>query len=113
MRAPGGRFRPATAIKDKPKNREVRVSQSKTNANISEIDGPYYPVRLSWIPRAGELIDLWSFIDQRAGDQPVHRYEVVQVVHKIHDIDPSKPDAEGAHFVTVHVRPAGSPFFEG
>lgn len=80
-----------------------------TNANIQEINGgAYYQVRLEWVPRVGELIDLWSFVDQASGDAPAHRYEVVQVVHKFQDVSKK---SEGAHFVTIHVRPSGSNSF--
>lgn len=77
------------------------------NANICEIDGPYYPVRLEWLPRKGDLIDLYSFLDTEK-----KKYEVVQVVHKLYDI--SKEIAQshkGHHFVDVHVRPSTSAFF--
>lgn len=82
------------------------------NANISEIDGPHYPVRLEWIPRVGDLIDLYSFIDTATKHPPVHRYEVVQIVHKMYDVtDKVSGGEEGHHFVTVHVKPSQSHFF--
>ena len=84
------------------------------NANIAEIDGAYYQVRLEWVPRIGELIDLWSFKDQADNLPPAHRYEVVQVIHKIHDVTDKLPDRQdGAHFVTVLVRPSQSMYFGG
>jgi len=85
---------------------------TEPNANISEIDGPYFPVHLQWIPRVGELIDLWSSLDAASGYPPFHWYEVVQVVHKIHDVS-NKTGGEGAHFVTVVVRPSSSHYFQG
>jgi hypothetical protein len=82
------------------------------NGNIAEINGPYYAVRFQWIPRVGELIDLWSFVDQADGHTPAKRYQVVQVVHKMQDItEKSTASREGAHFVTVYVNQAESQFF--
>jgi hypothetical protein len=83
------------------------MAELPINANISEIDGAFYPVRLEWVPRVGELIDLWSFADEAASHPPGHRYEVVQVVHKLHDLtEKSHVAREGYHFVTVYVRPS-------
>lgn len=47
------------------------MSNLPIEANICEIDGAYYPVRLHAIPRVGELIDLFSFIEQAAQEPPV------------------------------------------
>ena len=80
------------------------------NANVSEVGGAYYPVHLEWVPRVGELIDLWSFIDQASGHAPAHRYEVLQVVHKLHDVSEK---GDGAQFVTVFVKPSTSTLFGG
>jgi hypothetical protein len=85
------------------------MAELPINANISEIDGAYYPVQLKWVPRVGELIDLWSFIDQVGNYPPMHHYEVVQVVHKLYDV--TDHAREGHHFVTVYVRPSQSNFF--
>lgn len=75
------------------------------DANISEIDGPHYPVRLACLPHVGDLIDLYSFIDTATKHPPAHRYEVVRVVHKMYDVtDKVSEAADGHHFVTVVVR---------
>ena len=50
------------------------MAELPINANISEVDGAYYPVRLLWVPRVGELIDLYSFIDTVDHNQPAHRF---------------------------------------
>jgi hypothetical protein len=78
-------------------------------ATICEVGGAYYPVRLTWLPRVGEFIDLLSLIDQRAGHPARHRYEVVGVVHALQDT----PDGSsaGRHAVTVHVKPSESELF--
>ena len=81
------------------------------NANISEVDGPHYPARLTWIPRVGELIDLYSFLDTSTNHAPRHFYEVVNVVHKLHDVTEKEPT--GYHFVTVLVKRSQSSHFSG
>jgi hypothetical protein len=82
-------------------------------ANICEIDGVYYPVKLHSVPRVGELIDLFSFIEQANNRSPMKHYEVVQVVHKIYDVAEKIPQSkDGQHFVTVFVKPSDSKFFE-
>lgn len=83
-------------------------------ANIVEIDdGPFFPVRLFSIPSVGELIDLWSLIDQKAGHHPRRHYEVVAVVHKLYDIpNDADPGRMGGHFVTVFAKPSTSPYFK-
>mgnify|MGYP000882980320 CR=1 FL=1 len=89
------------------------MSNSKINANICEINqGAYYPVKLNAIPNVGDLIDLWSFIDQADNYQPIKHYEVVQVVHKLHDVSDKIPRTqEGHHFVNVFVKPVESKYF--
>src|SRR5208282_6820504 len=37
------------------------------NANIADVDGGFYPVRMRTVPRVGEVIHLWSHADQLAG----------------------------------------------
>ena len=77
------------------------------DANIYEIDGAYYPVKLHAIPQRGDVIDLWSFIDQTDGYEPRKNYEVVRILHKIYDhSDKSPAGADGHHSVTVLVKPA-------
>lgn len=76
-------------------------------------DGPYYEVRLHSIPRIGELIVLFSFVDMNSGHPPKKHYEVVQVVHDLHDVSEKIPQAkEGVHSVTVFVKPFQSPFLK-
>ncbi len=79
------------------------------NATIKEVDGAHYPVRLNWVPRIGELIDLYSLIDASTGDPPDHQYEVVQVVHRLYDV--TKKEPEGFHFITVFVKPSSASLF--
>lgn len=81
------------------------MTELPINANISEIDGPYYAVKLQWVPRAGELIDLWTFTEQAEHGSPVHHYEVVQVVHRITTaLDKGGREHKGQHVVTIHVK---------
>jgi hypothetical protein len=89
------------------------MNKLSIEANICEIEGPYYQVRLHSVPRVGELIDLFSFLDQSTNDPPVKHYEVVQVVHKIYDVSEKIPHSkDGQHFVSVFVKPSDSKFFE-
>lgn len=83
------------------------------NANICEVNGLYYPVRLAWLPRPGDLIDLYSYLEAAAKRPDVKRYyEVVQVVHELRDIaEKVQQSHHGYHFVTVHVKPSQSSFF--
>ncbi len=82
-------------------------------ANICEIGGAYYPVKLHAVPRVGELINLFSFIDQRDDFPPNKNYEVVQVIHELHDAHPKiKQSKDGCHCVTVFVKPSKSKFFK-
>jgi hypothetical protein len=82
-------------------------------ANICEIDGAHYQVKLHAIPRVGELIDLYSFLDQSTNHPPFKHYKVVQVVHKMYDVSEKIPKSmDGYHYVSVFVRPASSKFFE-
>ena len=89
------------------------MSDLPINANICEVDGgAYYQVLLLWVPRVGELIDLWSFLDQVDGNTPVHRYEVVQVIHKVHDVaEKVSQSHKGHHFVEILVKPSQSSSF--
>lgn len=89
------------------------MSKPPIQANIVETDsGIYYPVRLYVVPRAGELIKLFSFIEQADKRPPVRRYEVVQIVHDVHDVTERVSQSEGGHhFVTVFVKPSDSEFF--
>jgi hypothetical protein len=83
-------------------------------ANISEIGGPYYQVKLAAVPRVGELIELYSFLDAKAKspDGPMKRYRVVEVLHHVRDVaEEIWQSKDGCHHVTVIVKPAHSKFF--
>lgn len=49
--------------------------------------GAFFHARFQWVPRVGELIDLYSFLDasQKRPDAR-HFYVVVAVVHEMHDV---------------------------
>lgn len=78
----------------------MKNSEVPANANIAEVDdGPYYRVKLQWLPRKGDKIELWPLLpNEPAGI----RYEVVDIVHELHGVTEKSPD--GHHFVTVMVR---------
>jgi hypothetical protein len=78
--------------------------QANANADVAFVDGPSYPVRLAWLPREGDLLDLYSFVDKSTGKKPSHRGEVVRVVHYLHDVSDKTDNQQGHHFVTVHVK---------
>lgn len=89
------------------------MNKPTIEAHICEIGGAYYPVKIHTIPNIGDLIDLWSFIDQADNYSPVKHYEVVRVVHKIHDISEKIPDTkDGYHFVSIFVKPSDSELFQ-
>lgn len=83
------------------------MQKPRINAHIQEI-GPisaYYPVHLTWVPRVGELIQLTSFLDIASGHQSMHWFEVVQILHEVHDVVDGDEQTYGAdHFVRVMVR---------
>ena len=82
------------------------------NANIVDEEGVFYQVKLNWIPRVGELIDLYSHVDQSDNKQSKHHYEVIHVVHLIHDVtNKVERSLKGAHFVTIRVRRSTNEFF--
>jgi hypothetical protein len=93
------------------------MSEIPIHANICEIEGTkgelgaYYPVRLYAIPRVGELINLFSFIDQSTNHPPVKHYKVVQIVHDVYDVQ-EKSSKRGHHFVNIFVKPTKSKFFK-
>jgi len=89
------------------------MAKEDFNANICEINqGAYYKVHLEWIPRVGDLIDLYSHLDKADGYDAKHHYEVVTVVHQVHDITDKDPaSTKGYHFPVIHVKKIESPFF--
>jgi hypothetical protein len=88
-------------------------------AQIIEInDGPYFNVTLHAVPRVGELIHLYSLVDEAANYSPNNQYEVVQILHRLYDVpeglEPNSRQAvvAGTHYVKVFVKPAASHLFE-
>ncbi len=93
---------------------ETKRQTPTIDAHISETnDGPYYPVKLHAIPRVGEFIVLWSFLDQKTkADKPRKNYEVVAVLHKVNDDGETVGDRSTAHhFVTIVVKHSSSNYF--
>lgn len=84
------------------------MSEIKFNATIQETgDGiqPYYQVQIAFVPRVGEFIDLYSFVEQAGNRPPNRNYEVIKVVHRIHDVtDRFSVSREGSHFVQIFVK---------
>jgi len=81
------------------------MSTFKALITEAEKNGAYYRVKLGCLPREGDRITLHSFVDAKNGDDPHHAYEVVGVVHEIHDIPEDDPKhADGYHVVTVIVK---------
>ncbi len=84
------------------------MDKPRVNAHIQEVGeaGAYYPVRLTWTPLRGELIELTSFTDRATGSPAMHWYEVLQIVHELHDVHDGEEASYGEdHFVRVLVRP--------
>ena len=91
----------------------LRMTDLPTNAHIVELGEPddelhlstVYDVKLDFVPRVGDLIDLYSFVDTASNHQSRHFYEVVKVLHKIHDVTGKfEPSLKGHHFVKVFVK---------
>jgi hypothetical protein len=84
------------------------MNKPTVDANICIVDGPHYPVRLKWVPRVGEIINLYSLIDATAKDPDAfHSLEVEAVVHHLYDVSEKHPEG---HFVTVFAQPSRSKF---
>ena len=88
-------------------------------AQIVEInDGPYFNVTLHALPSPGDLIHLYSLVDEAAKKQTDYSYEVVQILHKVVDVPENLiPDGReamvaGNHNVTVFVKRSTSNFFD-
>src|SRR5258708_7281212 len=101
---------------------EKLMSKPEIEAQIVEIpEGTeltsYFNVTLHAVPRPGELIHLYSLVDEAAKKQTDYYYEVVQVRHKLYDVPENvAPDSRqsfvaGTHLVTVFVKPSKSNFF--
>ena len=85
------------------------------NGIISEEGGPSYHARFEWVPRKGELIDLTSFLEirQKRSNESRRFYEVVAVVHVMHDVDEGgdRPH-EGHHSLKVVVKKSKSKYLK-
>ena len=89
------------------------MSELQVEAKICEMQGDFYEVKFSAVPRVGELIDLFSVVDQAKKLPPEKYYEVVQVVHNVRDVSEEIPHSiNGSHLVTVFVKPSRSKFFK-
>jgi hypothetical protein len=67
-----------------------------------EADGLHFKVRLEWVPRIGEIIELHS-----AADKADYRYEVRSVIHQLRHIGEDAAESQrGEHWVIVHVQHA-------
>ncbi len=75
------------------------------DANISEINGPYYQVKLHTIPYVGDTVDLYSFAEAADNRHQPPLYEVVSIEHHIYDVAEKIPNShKGYHMITVHVK---------
>jgi len=95
------------------------MNKPTIEAQIVEIsNGPCFNVTLYVLPRPGDLIHLYSLVDEAAKKQTDYFYEVVQVLHKLFDVpEHLTPDSRqamvaGSHTVTVIVKHTTSNFFE-
>ncbi|MGZ5030459.1 MAG: hypothetical protein ACXV8I_07660 [Methylobacter sp.] len=81
------------------------MSELQIEANILELDGAYYPVKLHTVPRIGEEIKLFSYIDQVSGHASEKHYEVVQIIHTVRDALKDIPESWiGYHHVDILVK---------
>ena len=95
------------------------MSEPTIYAHISEVPdssavGAYYPTKLYAIPRVGELIQLYSRMDEATKHPPTKRYEVVQVAHYVYDVT-DKPNIprgnDGYHHISIIVKESNSAMF--
>ena len=87
------------------------MAELHITGTVVDAEGTHDPVRFEWVPRVGELVDLYSFSETESGHHSTHRFEVTQVVHRVYDVTESDPD--GRHLVTVFVKRSDSPYFGG
>ena len=85
------------------------------NGIISEEGGPHYHANFKWVPRVGELIDLTSLLEIRdkRPEESRRLYEVVAVVHVMHDvIEGGERPHDGHHALKVIVKKSTNKYFE-
>jgi hypothetical protein len=89
------------------------MSKPPVEANIIEInDGPYFRAKLHEVPRVGELIVFYSFLDEATGHPPKKHYEVVQVVHLIYEASEKTPShMRDINSINIYVKPSSGKFF--
>jgi len=89
------------------------MSENKIRVIIKETnDGAYYEVLLQTVPQKGEFITLYSHLDQSTGHEATHNYEVISVLHEIHDVtDKVEKSKHGYHSVTLVVKSASGSVF--
>ena len=95
------------------------MSKPHIEAQVIEINGgPYFNVTLHAVPNVGDLIHLYSLVDEAADYPPNKQYEVVQVLHRLYDVPEGlTPDSRqafvaGTHYVRIFVKPSTSNFFD-
>jgi hypothetical protein len=85
------------------------MAELRINGSVVDAEGANYPVRFEWVPRVGDLVDLYSFSETASGHQSTHHFEVAQIVHRVYDVTQADPD--GRHLVTVFVKRSESAYF--
>jgi hypothetical protein len=69
-------------------------------------NGAYYRVKLAALPNKGDRITLFSHVDTQDKNPANHAYEVLGVIHEVHDCPVDDPrHAAGYHAVTIVVKP--------
>src|SRR5215813_11361043 len=88
----------------------IRMDELPIAARLIEVnDGPSYGLKVKAVPRVGELIELYSYLEAQAKQPTFKYYEVVAVVHKIHEVSERVPVSEpGAHEVRIYVKESHS-----
>ena len=94
------------------------MSKPNIEGQVIEIDdGPFFNVTLHAVPKVGELIHVYSLVNEAADYPPDKQYEVVQVLHKLYDVpERVAPDSRqalvaGTHYVQIFVKRSTSNFF--
>jgi hypothetical protein len=94
-------------VAEHEKSDNEQMNEPPISGTIEEPDGTSYSVNLWTVPRVGELIDLTSHVEIRDKQTFRKNYEVVQVIHRVFDVDYKMPELlPGHHAVQIFVKPS-------
>ena len=83
--------------------------ETEANAKIIEPNGVYYSIRLSWLPRVGDAIELRTFVvaPEDSAEETAAQckpYRITKVVHCVNDVKlPAETNRGGDHQIHLYV----------